>query len=682
MANSKRKQIVYADFSGGFNDSVAAISINDNEVCVSENADYSAEIKSFKTRKGCKKVNGSSFGANITDAHSWSIGSHYKKCLVIGSKLYDYDEVNDTLGPAKITLSAGATKIYPFMMFNKFYFGDGTKLYSWGDWDLSSEIGSSAVAAGQIVRNNHSSNGVMGGFYKALVDFDSPINLKTENYTVTTNWENVTEVPHLASNVVRELQAFDSGRPEIVKVTVTTGSSAAGDIILHIEGNDYTVTVAAGDSATDIATAIANLSISGWTLSRDGNAVTCVNGTDELVENGYIDCGSTGAVATYVTQQEGRANDCDLGPIKKCTQFLVHTNSYRVFAAGNPDDNAIFYSEIGNPAYFASDINKVYAPNSYGRPTGMLQLSSSVLISYENGWYAWSGITPLEDASWQPLNIPYGCVAPRSIALTPYSFMYLGRDGIYNISASILNDEIVMIQGSSVIEKITKNKVDNAIASIKDLSKCEAIFRDNAYYLAYNVDGAEGNTRVLKYEWDTDSFTEITGWLVNAWMSDSDYMYFASKNYLLRTNYGYSDVNVDTGKAAPINLYIKTKEYHFGNPFVDKVVNLIGLIFKQPTISTNVVEADVSLVIGYETIEYSTIDISESLVWGRDWGKLWGFREAIAKMIEITRRSNTFQLIIQNHSLDSPVSLVAIGFVYQESDFITPTMLKDEDLLK
>ena len=85
---------------------------------------------------------------------------------------------------------------------------------------------------------------------------------------------------------------------------------------------------------------------------------------------------------------------------------------------------------------------------------------------------------------------------------------------------------------------------------------------------------------------------------------------------------------------------------------------------------------------GYKSYTVNTINITESLVWGRDWGLIWGFREAITKMIEITEPSNTFQLEIRNSSLNQPITLVAIGFVYEESQFVTPTLLKDEVLLK
>lgn len=696
-----RKQQVYSDFSGGFNDSIAAISIKDNEVCISENADYSAEIKSFRTRKGCSKVNNTSFAYEVTDCHTWSIGSVEKKVLVVNSKVYDFNQQTGQLGTEKCTLSNNATKIYPFVLFNRFYFGDGTTIRVWGDFDYESSQGSVSLTTNQIVKNTTSTTGssVLGNFYK-YTGSDTTMDLTAVNYSGS-SWVNVTEVPYFASNVVREIIPHNAAQHEIVRIAVVSGANANGTITVCLNNEIKTTSISSGAAVSAVATAINGLSFIGWTSTIESNVVIFTKTTNVQVQNGYVDPGTTGCTLTYTTAQEGKVNDNNLDPIKKCTMFIVHTASYRVFACGNPDDNALFYSEIGNPAYFKSDYNKVYAINSYGKPTGLFQFSDSVLISFETGWYCWDGITPLEDASWRPLNIPYGCVSNRSIALTPHSFIYLGRDGIYSISAAILNSEILMVQGSQVIQKISKSKVDKTINDIYDLTQCEGVFYNNVYYLAYNTSSTSGNSNVLKYEWDTNSFTVITGWKVNAWCYDSESLFFGSKNYFIKANDGYSDVDLDTGADNAINLYIKTKEYSLGNPFVDKVVNLVGLIFKQddsviledgPDVyapdgkfATNhkslPITADVRILMGYDSYEINTINISESLVWGRDWGLLWGFREAITKMVELTMSSNTFQIEIRNNTLNSPITLVAIGFVYEDADFVIPTILKDEDLL-
>jgi len=760
MSMNQFLQQVYSDFSGGFNDSVAGISIKDNEVVLSENAEYSAEIKSFKTRKGSKNINLDSFAkqlrtmnnktftvsfsnpgtlpedkyefiykdnawhydditvnlssygltvsgtvidgdkiiltpatstvksyyskVEVTDAHIWSIGSIYKRIIVIDSKVYDYNQDTDRL-TLKTAITAGATRIYPFVVFNKFYFGDGTELYCIGDYDFSSEAGTASVPAGKIVRNNdNSTTGDLGHFYQAKVARDN-INLATENYKDTEKWTDVTEVPQFASSVARVVTPYDPSQPEIVYITVVNGSTAAGTITLYIDDNAHTVSVGANASINTIVDAIKSVSITGWTAKKESNTVIFTKNTNGLVSNGYVDAGDTGCVITYTTTQEGKINDNNLAPIKKCTMFIVHTASYRVFATGNPDDNAVFYSEIGNPTYFKSDYNRVYGENRYGKPTAMMQLSESILVSYENGWYVWSGINALEDARWKPLNLPYGCMSPRSIALTPHSFVYLGKDGLYNVSVSILNSDLVLIQGNEVIKKITGSRVDNTIASIDSKEDCVGYFRNNVYYLAYNTDKDEGNTRVLKFEWETKSFTENTGWKVNAWFEDGYGFYFASTNYLMQVDVGICDVDAETGEDKAINLHIKTKEYHFGNPFVNKVVRLVGIIFKQTT-TVSEIDADCRIIMGYNDhiFEYNlnTVDVSESLVWGRNWGRIWGFREAIVKMVELTQMSNTFQLEIKNNKLNSPLTVVAIGFVYEPTDFVIPTILKDEVLLQ
>ena len=410
---------------------------------------------------------------------------------------------------------------------------------------------------------------------------------------------------------------------------------------------------------------------------------------------GYVDPGATGVTATYETIQNGQADDNDLAPIRKCTMFAFHTSSYRVFASGNPDDNAVYYSEIGQPAYFVSAYNKVYPSINYGIAKGITQLSESILVSYEDGWYAWDGITPLDDATWKPLNLPYGCVSHRSIAKTPYSFMFLGRNGVYVVSASILSSELVMLQGEDIIKNVTENRIDKTIASIVNPTNCRAVFYDNVYYLAYGIDSA-GNTRVLKYEWGTKSFTTITGWKVNAWTYDSSNLFFASTNYVLRTNDSESDIDVETGEEKAIEFHIRTKEYPLGNPFMNKCLNLLGFIFKQPQYeNADASSVNMKVLTGYtsygyeyeldgtavaETLVFGTT-ITESLVWGRDWGLIWGFTEAIVKMVELTLVSNTFQIDIQNNNLNDPIILIGIGFVYEETDFVSPTIFKDEVLL-
>jgi hypothetical protein len=472
-----------------------------------------------------------------------------------------------------------------------------------------------------------------------------------------------------------------------VLVSITKGAAAAGTVSIVLDGEAFTFTVEAGDTVPQIVDKMHAMASAGWTKSKASNGVKFTRGATGLSENGYLDPSTTGVTATYETLVEGKDNDCDLSAIKKCTMFVVHSGSYRIFAAGNPDDsNALYYSEIGLPAYFKPGINKVYPAGGYGKITALLgSLSEALLVSFENGWYAWNGITPLEDATWKPLNLPYGCVCHRSIALTPYSFTFLAGDGVYNVSASILSGEAMLVYGKDLIKKVTENRVEKATRSISDRQKCRGVFFNNVYYLAYNTDGAR-NDRVLKYEWDTKSFTVKTGWNVNTWLSDPGSLYFASRNHLLKANAGYADFDVETGGAIPIPFNVVTKEYPLGNPLSMKNLKFLGLLFRQNDADLSSVK--VTLHMGYEklAIDWGAaadgLDLAESLIWGRAWGKVWGYRESIMKMIELNKLSNTFQVEMASANTDNPVTLVAIGFVYEETDLVAANLLKDEVLLK
>jgi hypothetical protein len=679
MANLTQK--IYRDFSGGFNDTVAALSMNDNELTLAENVDFSAEVKAFRTRRGCAKANANSFGADVTDGCSWEIGSRYRKCIVHGGTVYQIDvQSGETI--QKVALTPGATEIYPFVVNNILYFGDGTELYSWGAFDYTSEQGTKTIVAGDVVRNNDSPSGTKGDFYRAKTDLGAT-DLKTATYADTSVWENVTDVNGRASNVVRAVKPYNPARQEVVKITVTSGASADGTVIVSLNNVDYSTAIAAGDGVTTVVAKMIATATAGWTKERNGNVIMYTKDETGYSENGYLDPGVTGVTVVMETAQEGKANDNALDPIKKCTMFVYHPGSGRVFASGNPDDNALFYSEIGIPTYFNSAVNKVYPSNGYGRVTALGLLSDSVLVSYEDGWYAWSGITPLtgrDPAKWTQLNIPHGCACHDSLSLTPYSFTFLGKDGIYTVSASILNYDIVMLQGRNVIQKVSANRIDNTIGDIFDKKKCRGIFNDNIYYLAYNTAEDSANSRVIRYEFDTKSFSVITGWNVNKWIRDAESLYFASRNYLLKANTGYADIDVETGNPKPIRLHVKTKEYDFGSMLSQKVCQLVGLVFKQ-SMSEDESEMDVALNAGYNKYRVNGVVVSESLIYGRRWGLRWGFREAVAIVLEYIQVSNTFQIEFENSRLNDPVTLIAIGFEFRFADVVRPTNMKDGVLL-
>ena len=651
----------------------------------------------------------------------------------------------------KCMLSSGSTHIYPYIIGNVLYFGDGQELWQWGATDYSTESGTKSIAQDKIVKCNYLNNlptedfkssdrtqdikvgtfvrhSVTGKVYKSLkertdVDLEEEtysnttnwveiaensygekghfyisvkslgaVNLKHENFKDTTKWEDVTDVKNFTSSIVRKVTAYDPSSAEEVLITVSSGATAAGTVTVCLDNVSKTFTVTDGEVVSSIVDKLSKVAFDDWTAAVTGNAVLFSAKDKGSKVNGYVDPATSGITFTYETQTEGKENDCDLTAIKKCTIFCVHQGSQRVFAAGNPEDNGLYYSEIGYGNYFKSEINKVYpSVNGYGAVTGMINLSSALLVAYESGWCAWTGATVLSDATWKILNIPYGCVSARTLCLTPNSFTYLGKDGVYCVSAAILSDDYVLLESSSVIKKLSENTVENTILEFNNKGLCEAVFYDNVYMLTYSTNG-EYCDKILKYEWDTSSFTLVTGWRVNRWLSDPENLYFASNNFVLKAFDTYSDVYTEEvkdenskvvhaiGDNKAIELHVKTKEFYFTSPITNKVVQMIGFIFQQH----NNVDSKVEITIhaGYKKFTVKAADLAESLYYGREWGKVWGYREAIVKMVETVMVSNTFQIEIKNSSVEDPITLIGIGFVYDTTDLVMPTILKDEDLLK
>lgn len=724
------KQMIYSDFSGGYNDTSATISVDDNQTCISENVEYSAEVRGLQTRKGQSiYVSFPSYINKTLDAYSWEVG-HETRTIVLAEEEVDLTVRTwaYVIKDGKITsagrITNGATKIYPFVMYNTLYFGDGTELWEYGGYDTSFEAyvkNDKIYNKDGVIRYYNNPNfpdvtGTEGHFYKHITDSTKgkyTTIAEDTKFNSSTEWEDVTDVVGLSSSYLRKVQCPDVGKQEKMEITLTamsathtgvfeiqlvTPSGTTDSIAVNTSSSDTTLS----GIATKIANAINNQASANWTAETSGSKITIESKSTGATTGSNITFYPSNSAyyiqSTLVTLREGRGNDANLDAIKKCTIFAVHNGSFRVFAAGNPNDTALFYSELGNPRYWKSDLNKVYPSiNGYGSVTGIINLSDYLLVAYERGWFYWKGSTPLTDAYWKPMNIPYGCVSPRTLVLTPNSFTFLAKEGIYNVSVAILSDEYILLQTKQVIKKLSENVVEKTIDSIVSPQDCEGVFWHNAYLLSYwTIENGEKVQKVLKYEWDTASFTLITGWSPARFTVAEDKLLCASGRYVLDCFDSQYDIDTATGKNKKIKLHVRTKEYIFGSPLTDKIIQHLGLVFKQHTSKINSVR--VGIRYGYNYAEYPLQNLAESFTWGRNWGLNWGWANTITKVLETILSGTSFQLeLIDDRELsdeevnatgddrnatDSPVTLLAVGFIYEVTDYLNPTTYKDSELQK
>ncbi|MDK2932406.1 MAG: hypothetical protein PWP27_216 [Clostridiales bacterium] len=450
--------------------------------------------------------------------------------------------------------------------------------------------------------------------------------------------------------------------------STTTGAQdiKIGDIVKHTDGKFYQ----------------SNLNRTGVDLSAEDYTNT-TNWTDVTEINDIISNVIRPIKPTAKDQNGIDITDNNLTPIKKCTMFIQHPSSLRIFAAGNPDDpTALFYSEPNDIGYF-KETSKAYPYTNDGKITAICNLSDDLLVSYNNIWYHWRGIDPTTDAIWKPLPIPYGCVAHHSIALTPFSITFLGQDAIYRVSASILSQEVVMVQPDQIIDRLSENKVERTLKTIKNKEKVRAVFHDNKYMLAFSDDDTISyNNKVLVYFWNRPGgFVVYTGWEHYAWYKKTNgELLFTSKNYLLTTNKGYSDIDVDTGEKKGICFSVLSKQYHFGYMLNPKYLRFLFLAFRQHEQTESFV--NITLLGDYVDVLIENVDLAESLIWQRLWSKKWGFADMIQKGAEINKIATSFQVLIENDRIDDPVTVYAIGFGFEPLESNPEMISREEDLLQ
>jgi len=187
------------------------------------------------------------------------------------------------------------------------------------------------------------------------------------------------------------------------------------------------------------------------------------------------------------------------------------------------------------------------------------------------------------------------------------------------------------------------------------------------YYLAYNddVDIIENN-KVLCYFTDFGSFTKYTGWLINDFLLNSDgNIEIASRNYSLSTESDtFLDIDVDTGETKDIVMDIESAELTFDlieNPkFFDKAfVHFV----QTDDDETSLVDIDVKIGSGSQS--FKDVDTAPSLIWGKNWGSLWGFEPLFFYFAYLRRKGVWIKYRITSTTGGSPIEFYGVTFTYQ-----------------
>jgi len=650
----------YFDFSGGYNDTTVQDLLKDNELSVCENIIIKQKGE-LNLRDGAVKINSIPKGFNITKRYEYFVLDNSIILEVYDKKLYKVGN------PDILLTTLNSDKPYFLQQQNVLYCCDGKEIYEIGNKDYFSNI-KVDIKKDDIIQitDDFSTVALRGKFFKALKDMTDK-DLSTTDFTVAADWTDVTDILGATSNVVRPLKAYNAGKKEKVIISVFDNVTNSGYVSIYLDNKEYQINVTSGQTARDVATAIANTSFTGYTATVSQNEVTIEANEIGYKENCYASSYNTGVSMVVNTIVNGQINDNILSEVKNCTKFIHHTKSGRYVATGNPKKPfAVYFSEPMQLNYF-KEFNILNPSSSDGAAVCLVNIIDSVLVGYRHSWYEYTGLDPAVDGTWRKLAIPYGCASEYSVqVLDRYSFVFLADNGLYLVSANVLNQYEIVLQNATSVKNISEDKINNTIKTIFDKSKCVSVYHDSIYYLAYN-DNAGENSKIILYYTDKKAFTLFTGIQVN------DFLYrkngdleIASLNYALRfDDTVHYDTDVTTGENKRIEFEIKTTNLTLDTFIAEK---FIDKIFIQANIGAETFDEHLRLLIriDYLDTDMITIDLSDvnsGLTWGNPWGSPWGNYSTQMQSAFIRMKGNRIGVGLTNKGLeDINTNFVFYGF--------------------
>ena len=650
----------YFDFSGGYNDTTVQDLLKDNELSVCENIIIKQKGE-LNLRDGVVKINSISKGFNITKRYEYFVLDNSIILEVYDKKLYKVGN------PDILLTTLNLDKPYFLQQQNVLYCCDGKEIYEIGNKDYFSNI-KVDIKKDDIVQitDDFSVEELRGKFFKALKNMTNK-NLSTTDFTVAADWTDVTDILGATSDIVRPLKAYNAGKKEKVIISVFDNVTTSGYVSIYLDNEEYQINVTSGQTARDVATAIANTSFTGYTATVSQNEVTIEANEIGYKENCYASSYNTGVSMVVNTTVNGQINDNILSEVKNCTKFIHHTKSGRYVATGNPKKPfAVYFSEPMQLNYF-KEFNILNPSSSDGTAVCLVNIIDSVLVGYRHSWYEYTGLNPAVDGTWRKLAIPYGCASEYSVqVLDLYSFVFLADNGLYLVSANVLNQYEIVMQNATSVKNISEDKIYNTIKTIFDKSKCVSVYHDSIYYLAYN-DNVGENSKIILYYTDKKAFTLFTGIQVNDFLyRKNGNLEIASLNYALRfDDTVHYDTDVTTGENKRIEFEIKTTNLTLDTFIAEK---FIDKIFIQANIGAETFDEHLRLLIriDYLDTDMITIDLSDvnsGLTWGNPWGSPWGNYSTQMQSAFIRMKGNRIGVGLTNKGLeDINTNFVFYGF--------------------
>lgn len=350
------------------------------------------------------------------------------------------------------------------------------------------------------------------------------------------------------------------------------------------------------------------------------------------------------------------AGDNDLSPIKRCRFAFWHSESMRIFFAGDIQETpAVYFSEFNQPDY-VKGYSVIYPTRADGPVKALGVLMDAVIVGYRYSNWIWRGINPERDTIWEKLPTAHGPLNGDSFTITTDSLSMVSEGGIFALHPSIMGLPMEAEASMSYIYNLAKDKVISVIQGITEPEKVRTIFDSDTgqYMIAYCDDNSGKNNKVLVFDWQTGAFSRYEGLQINDFCKrhNGDILLATDKCIFQFDEDSVEDLSPE-GIPKIINFRMKTAKYALGNPLMKKRVTRVFVIFRN---YGALHELKVNLYVDDELKDTYIINGEDTAV------------EVITHRKKLTRVGNNFQLEIENTQY-SKAEIYGIGFYY---DYVSP----------
>lgn len=553
------------------------------------------------------------------------------------------------------------------------YFSFSGKFYRISGFDFTSDEGIKYIVKNSIVKVNHeeASESVYGKYYLSLKE-QKLINLITANYNDTSLWKEI-NIDKYRSEVPMGIGDYD-----YTYLDGTVNKIYMGEVILAPRYyKKYDSASKKNIWAKDTSKLFryrAKRDIMGF--DSDGNQISFGLSNLKYYDTSLFDNISNRATK-YDEDGDGETDDnISLDEVQKCTMMIYHPYSKRIFAAGHPKDKkAVFYSDPGEFNVFRRS-STLYPASTIGNVTAMTVIKKYLCVSYEQGWYVFSGGKEeyLDEFVWQPLSLPYGALNNKCVISTPCSFTFFTGSKIIEVNDRIFAD-IGSLEALSIYTKIISDgKVNTSLSNIKNKKLSAMAFNNGKVYLAFNDDNElDYANKLMEYDFEKSTgFNINTGLVIYYLFNKNSKLFIGSKNYIIETDIfnkensrGLSDFNPIKNKRVPIEFKVVSKPYDLSEFYKYKHLKRIMPIYLQNYDMEGESNLNIKIT-GEDTKEISLdLNLSDSLIWGRKWGNIWGFSDIMYKYIETDLTSINFKFSLYHNSFDDMMILLGFGFIYE-----------------